>query len=144
MILIDTNSIHHSLTALKKELDYQGFIDYLEYTYKDHAIVVYVNENAKSFIKYLVKIPGIKLNSKEPLRKKISEKQRVHYLSFAVDIAIECCKDSRDLVIVSTDIELLPVVKQWKITLYGLGIPKLLRDQTTWFDIPQDFLKGKE
>lgn len=164
ILLVDTCSVHHSLMAMGKELQYKEYIDILEHqnAFIDcfSEIVFFVNENATSFIKYLEKnFPLSTTVTKLPVRKKLADK-RVWYLSMAVDIALLISGTSHfayslgeesiqvleeDYLIISTDIELEPVLKMFpkNITLYGRGVPAALRKHVPHFDIPDNFLKDR-
>lgn len=145
MILIDTASIYHSLKAVGKRLDYDSFIKYLLETHgKQRTVVLYVDAEAEGFLKYLSTLEGITIVTKPKIRKKISKKQRIWYLSFAVDISLSCT-DSSQLVLVTTDVECVPICEHvLECTLYGLGIPKALRDACDYvFDIPEQYLNNE-
>lgn len=145
MIIIDTASIHHSLRAIGKKLDYANYISYLSKQHSDTNITVLADKHATIFLKYLNKIPDIKIHEKEAYKKKITKTNKVWYLSFAVDIALlthSFYATREKIIIVSTDVEILPILETFptEITLYGIGTPKVLRDINNYIDIPESFL----
>lgn len=141
MIIIDTASIHHSLRAIGKKLDYINFILYLKNLYETDKVVVFVDKNASVFVKYLNKIPDITVIQKEAYKKKITSTQKIWYLSFAVDIALSMYIQREKIIIVSTDIEILPILNQnIKVDLYGIGTPRILREHSQYCDIPSQYL----
>lgn len=144
MILIDTASIYHSLKAVGKRLDYNSFIKYLLETHgKQRTVVLYVDAEAEGFLKYLSTLEGINIITKPKIRKKISKKQRIWYLSFAVDMSL-MMGENTSYVLVTTDVECVPICDQRTCTLYGLGIPKALRDVSEKvFDIPEQYLNNE-
>lgn len=153
-LLIDTASIHHSVCAINKRVDYGSLVSYMRTQYVLGEIVFFVDENAISFIKYLkskFENDPVTIIMKKPFRKKIAPGQRVWYLSFAVEMALtmglmdrRMFLDCLEPIIVSTDIEIQGILKQYKdTTLYGIGIPKLLRDHVKWSDIPSHCLMEK-
>lgn len=152
MILIDTASIHHSLRAVGKVLDYKSFITYLQDKYQDTDITIFADKNATGFVDYLNTL-GVEVVTKEPLKKKISDGKRIWYLSFAVDMALCFVEYERcsqlvyprilPITIVSTDIEILPICA-YRMEVYGIGIPRMIRDTVKTYDIPSIYMKDKQ
>lgn len=142
-LLIDTASLHHSASAVNKRIDYALLIKTISVLHSEiFDTRIFVDANATGFIKYLESVGlDCEIITKEPIKKRVGKGERKWYLSFAVDIALHAMSNS---IIVSTDIEIDSVLihNQHNI-LYGLGIPKILRDHTKWYDLPSYCLTEK-
>jgi len=143
MILIDTNSLYHSISRAYpgKKLDYAKYIEYLMNKYSIKDVVLFVDDNAVGFLKYIFNLNHT-IVSKKPYRKKINESTKIWYLSFAVDIAL-CCPDKGTIVLCTSDYECLPICMLYRerIALCGVGVPNDLREvANTYENIPEEFL----